>query len=86
LRTSQLFDCVIQQIDRIRSVDIRPTAILIFFDKRYRISCLSPSSVPTAAPQSLFNLAKRFGVIFIVSDGVNFHAKHAKPSQKTAGK
>jgi hypothetical protein len=70
---SELLDCVIQQINRIGDIDIRPAGIFVFFHKhRENIELVTLLGAGGSSPKP-FNLGDGRSMIVIVSDGVNFH-------------
>src|SRR3981081_422822 len=69
----ELFDRVIQQVDRIGGLNTRPAAVLIFFDKRCENVELVALFGPDRSAPELFDLPNCGGVIVVVSNGVNFH-------------
>ena len=60
---------MVQQVDGIGDIDIRPAGILIFFDERREdIELVALLRAGGSAPKS-FNLRDGCGVVVIVSDG-----------------
>src|SRR5882757_10404152 len=70
---SELFDRVIQQVDRIGDINARPAGILIFFDERREDIEFVTLFGPGGSTPELFNLPESRGVIVVVSNGANFH-------------
>jgi hypothetical protein len=69
---SELFDCVIQQVDRISDFNVRPAAVLIFFNKGCEnVQLVAVFGPWRGAPEPLDLLDCR-GMIVVVSNGVNF--------------
>ena len=60
---SELIDCVMQQIDRIGIIGVRPAAVFVPFDERHEnIELVAVFSIRCGAPQ-FFDLAQSCGVI-----------------------
>ena len=69
---SELLDCVVQQVDWIGNIDIRPAGIFVFFDEGREDIELVTFLRPRGRAPKPFNLREGRSVVVIVPDGDGF--------------